>query len=811
MMMLPTVSQIGVHNLTIIMDISKILYVLRAIGIMGIVRTLLNSLYRDYVEKYYSAKSSITKTVTPGDIRLVTPIISGVRIEFAQANVEIIFLSQNMLKISWEPGKAPIPYTIDKIQWDDQQPIIEADENGCSLKCGKLHVTVGKRGEIIYQDVDQHTLRKDNSPMRVGDSWILTTMLNTEEHIFGLGERAVPFNLRPGNYCSWNRDVEGSYSTGTDPLYIGTPIYLSLSNSGSHLVYFENTFKSSYSISDNLVASFEGGMLRYYLIFGSLDTIFQQLSELLGRPTLPPFWALGYHHSRWGYRSESDIREVVKAFQNHDLPLSVIHLDIDYMDGFRVFTVNSKQFPDMKKFTNDLSEKGITVVASINPAVKNDRNYKVFTDGVSKDLFCKLPNGKLSGGVSWSGWSVYPDFSMERARQWWSEQYQTLLNAGISGFWHDMNEPSSFSAWGDMTLPVPVKHNLEGHGGNHQEVHNLYGLLMNRASYEGLRKYAPDKRPWIFSRAGWAGFQKYAWNWTGDIDSTWKSLKQTIPTILGLGLSGHAFSGVDIGGFSGSPGAELYLRWFQMATFLPLFRTHSAIGTKPREPWLFGEPTTGIIRSFLKLRYKLLPYFYTLAWDTSQTGLPPLRPLFWVDPENQKLWDVDDEFLLGDGLLIAPVLTEGAQSRRITLPPGIWYSYWDDCQYIGPTEVELALSLETIPFFIKGGTILPLVEDDGISLHVYPNGNHLSSSHIYSDEGDGYGDWRVDYFHIHNLPNSLSITWETEGSYTFPYPRVRVVLHSKQLIGAKADNLDIPTQANTIVTPIFKNLTLYFS
>src|SRR4030065_1556338 len=322
------------------------------------------------------------------------------------------------------------------------------------------------------------------------------------------------------------------------------------------------------------------------------------------------------------------------------------------MDGYRVFTINPVRFPDMKQLANELKDKGINIVTSINPAVKQDQTYSVFSDGLSKNVFCKFPDGNKFRGCSWPGWAVFPDFSDPKARKWWGEQYQSLLNAGISGFWHDMNEPSSFSAWGDITFPSITNHDMDSHDGNHVEAHNLYGLLMNRAGFEGCRKYSPDKRPWIFSRSGWAGLQRYAWNWTGDLETSWKSLKQTISTILGLGLSGHAFSGVDIGGFSGNPGAELYLRWFQMATFLPLFRTHSAIGTKPREPWLFGEPTTGIIRSFLKLRYKLLPYFYTLAWDTSQTGLPPLRPLFWVDPENQKLWDVDDEFLLGDGLLI---------------------------------------------------------------------------------------------------------------------------------------------------------------
>jgi alpha-glucosidase len=790
------------------MDINKIIYVLRAIRISGIARTLFNSLYRDFIEKRYSYKSSSVNSLIPGDFRQVTPISSGARIEFTQSNLEILFLSQNLMKISWEPGNTPLPYTINKFDWEEQHPSIETNDGGCLLHCGKLHVIVSKTGEICYQDDQRYTLHKDNPPVRTGENWLLTTILKNEEHIYGLGERASSFNLRPGNYFSWNTDVEGNYSTSTDPLYIGTPIYLSLSNSGSHLVYFENSFSSRYNIGDNLVASFDGGMLRYYILFGPVNTIYKELSELLGRPSMPPRWALGYHQSRWGYRSETDIQKVVEGFKEHDFLLSAIHLDIDYMDGYRLFTVNKKRFPDMSQFIDNLEERGIKVVASINPAVKNDRNYRVFSEGLVNNVFCKLPNGKLLGGVSWSGWSVFPDFSSPKARKWWSEQYQYLLNLGISGFWHDMNEPSSFSAWGDMTLPGSTRHDLEGQGGDHREFHNLYGLLMNKSSFEGIRNYSHDKRPWLFSRAGWAGLQKYAWNWTGDIDSTWQSLKQTIITILGLGLSGHAFSGVDIGGFSGSPDAELYLRWFQMSTFLPLFRTHSAVGTKPREPWVFGEPTTSILRNFLRLRYKLLPYLYTLACDTTQTGFPPIRPVFWENPGDSTLWDIYDEFLLGDALLIAPVILKGAQSRLITLPPGIWYSYWDDQLYTGPAQFEIQVSPETIPIFVKGGTILPLEADEGICLHVYPYSGHSSSSHIYLDDGDGYGSWRIDYFRLNHDAKSINITWETEGTYLFPYTNVKFILHSEQLLFASIDGSIIPIQKNIISTPIFHNLTL---
>ena len=792
------------------MDLQKLKYVLRSIDFNVIVRTLLYGFARDKVDNKYSKRVSKENSYTPGELQSEYPIEGGIHLKFEHSNVDLIFLSPNLIQISWQPGKQPVPYTIARTDWETQYPLITSDGSSHSLVWGDFNLIIDNKGGICFQDFNGNILRRDKPPIREGDRWSLTTILSPDDHIYGLGERASSFNLRPGNYSSWNTDPAGSYTHGNDPLYIGTPIYLSLSTAGSYLIYFENSFKSTFQIDGNFNASFAGGILRYYLIFGSFEKVYKQLSELIGRPCMPPRWVLGYHQSRWGYRSETDIREVVKGFEEHDLPINAIHLDIDYMDGFRVFTVNSNRFPEMKQLASDLENKGIKLVATINPAVKRDRKYEVYNDGLLKDVFCKLPNGKTFIGVSWPGWSVFPDFTKPEARKWWKDQYQPLLRAGISGIWHDMNEPSSFAAWGDKTFPITTSHFMDSQGGDHLEAHNLYGLLMTQAGYEALQEFAPDKRPWIFSRAGWAGLQRYAWNWTGDTETSWESLKQTIPTILGLGLSGHSFSGVDIGGFSGSPSAELYLRWFQLATFLPLFRTHSAVGTKPREPWVYGEPSTNIIRNFLKLRYKLLPYIYTLAWEAAHTGISPIRPIFWENPDDQQLWDVEDEFLLGTAVLVAPILHEKEHKRLITLPAGIWYSFWDDQLYVGPTQFELPVTLETIPLFIKGGTILPIEEDGNIYFHVYPDIGKTNLNNIYFDDGDGYGSWRVDYISVSSYLNSIDISWTHEGEFLFPYPFISILIHGKQLKNAIIDGIPGLIQGNTLVTPVFKNLNLNF-
>ncbi|HEY9651505.1 MAG TPA: TIM-barrel domain-containing protein, partial [Coleofasciculaceae cyanobacterium] len=261
----------------------------------------------------------------------------------------------------------------------------------------------------------------------------------------------------------------------------------------------------------------------------------------------------------------------------------------------------------------------------------------------------------------WPGWCVFPDFTNPKVRTWWSRQYEYLLDVGVAGFWHDMNEPAAFILWGDRSLPKVTQHYMEGRGGDHREAHNVYGLLQAQAAYLALCNYQPQVRPFIVSRAGWAGLQRYAWTWTGDIECTWVAMRQTVATVVGLGLSGIPYSGPDIGGFQGNPSAELYLRWFQMSCFLTFCRSHCANNVEYRAPWTYGEPYLSIIREFLQLRYRLMPYLYTLAWEASQKGYPPVRPVFWCDSEDSALWDVEDAFLLGNALLICPIFQEGAR------------------------------------------------------------------------------------------------------------------------------------------------------
>ncbi|MCX7596157.1 MAG: glycoside hydrolase family 31 protein, partial [Fischerella sp.] len=518
--------------------------------------------------------------------------------------------------------------------------------------------------------------------------------------------------------------------------------------------------------------------------------------------------ALGYHQSRWGYEKEAALKQAAAGFQKHDIPISAMHLDIDVLDGFRAFTIDPDRFPHIREIAQEFAEKGIQIVTIVNPGIKADHKDRLFQEGREQDIFCKLPNGKPVIAAVWSGMSAFPDFTNSQARHWWSRQYEYLLDLGIRGFWHDMNEPGVFVLWGDPSLPGhATQHFMEGRGGDHREAHNVYGLLQALAGYKALRDYQPQRRPFIVSRSGWAGLQRYAWTWTGDIETSWAGLRQTIPTVLNLGLSGISYSGADIGGFKGNPSAELYVRWFQMSCFLPFCRTHSANNAKSRTPWSFGEPTQSMIREFLRLRDRLTPYLYTLAWEATQTGHPLVCPVFWIDPEDQRLWDIEDAFVLGDAILVCAIVEEGATSRQITLPKGYWYDFWNDTLLEGSKQVSIDAPLDKIPLLVKSGSILPMATAQRMILHLYPPEEGNCTGQVYSDAGDGYGEWRLDQFFLRQNEEGWELTWQQQGDYPFPYKGVQIHLHGMSLQQAWVDGTEAICQENCVdIDSIFEQV-----
>lgn len=759
------------------MKFADIVRGIQFIGPLNALRALFYSRRKVRIDLAHFPPTAPKATSPPGKLLKAESMPNGAQLSFQHAELEVFFLAPDLVRLTWRPGEIPIPYALSDREWTGADLRCDSVGGGWELRSEDLIVRIESDGCVSISDVEGNLLRRDLPPERLGEGWLHRSQLQQEECIYGLGERAAPLNLRPGSYRMWNRDPGGDYGPGEDPLYHCIPVYLALHKAGSHITFFENTFDASFEIDDQVNARFSDGCLRSYFMPGPPGRAMRSYTELTGRAPLPPRWSLGYHQSRWSYLNEWEVRELVENFLNHDLPLDVVHLDIHYMRGYRVFSIDLARFPDLARLSEDLAMDGVRLVTILDPGVKVDRNYSIYKQGRDRSYFCKLPDGRDLRAPVWPGICSWPDFTDPEVRTWWMEHYPYLLEQGVAGIWHDMNEPAAFVAWGDPTLPLSTRHKLEGRGGYHSEAHNVYGLAMNKAGHEALRKAQPGVRPFLVSRSGWAGGQRYAWAWTADVSSSWEALRQCIPSILGLGISGIPFAGTDIGGFSGEPSSELYLRWFQMAAFHPFFRTHSSLTTPRREPWCFDEPTLSIVREFLHLRRQLTPYIYSLAWETNQTGQPLVRPLFWHSVDDHDLWHVDDAFLLGEKLLVAPMLEEGAESRKVKLPSGGWVDFWTDEFIQGPGEVTRLAGLDRIPLLVRAGSIIPMQDKDLLVLHVYPAQSGESEAKLYSDAGEGFGPSRVDVLRLKQSRKRIEIVWQISGDFDFPYEGVAIDVH----------------------------------
>ncbi len=802
----------------------------------------------------------------PGGLRQVDPSRAGARFTFETAELEVRFLASDVVRLTWGPGTAPVPYAlVDDPPFDEPSAVLRqvsglgrgngtSGERGWALRTPDLEVAVAADGAIRVARPEGPVLRRLFPPTRRGEAWEQAFTMRPGERFAGLGQQAGGVDLRGGSHRLWNRDPAGAWGSGTDPLYLGIPVLVGSHPDGDLLAFAENSTESTIHLEDRpgpatATVTYAGGLLRQYLVAGPLPRLLDGYTALTGRPALPPRWALGYHQCRWGYKEAGDIRAVLEGFATLGLPLSAVHMDIDYMDGYRVFTVDPARFPDLPGLAAESAERGVRLVAIIDPGVKVDPAFPLYRDGLAEGRFCTDEEGRPAVGVVWPGRSVFPDFTDPGTREWWGDQYRTLTEAGIAGIWHDMNEPTSLALWGDRTLPASTRHEFDGRGGDHAEAHNLYGLLMNRAGHEGLRRARPDRRPFIVSRSGWAGTARWAWNWTGDVETSWPALRQQVATVIGLGLSGVPYSGPDIGGFSGIPDEELYLRWLQLSVLLPFCRTHSVVGVPPREPWRFPEPTRTAIGAWIRFRYRLLPYLYTLAHEATETGAPLVRPLVWPLPDtvgDRDLWDVDDAFLLGDALLVAPVTEAGATARSVTLPPGRWSSWWAaDTGSATAGTAGLAAPIDRMPVLVRAGAILPLddgwaavgpcaidadpddpdgllaltgeappVPDEGhrprrLAFHCWPTAGGHAEGTCTDDDGDGDGPVRRDHLRLTAaVPGDTAVlVWTRTGDYP-PPDTVRVVLHGLEFDRAEADGTPVEVSGSAVDCPPFTELRL---
>jgi len=641
------------------------------------------------------------------------------------------------------------------------------DDKFLTINKGYVKLVLGGN-EIDYYSKDE-IVRKEFLPS-IGTRNLIISKIREDSILSGTGERALPLNLRGYRINIWNHDANGSYGPGDDPLYINIPLLMDVHHDNGYTIFFNNPAKGEMDICSefkNIVKTeFIGGELNYYVTFGTMKDMMSQMTHIVGKPLLPPKWALGYHQSRYSYSSQKELEEIYDKFQELGLPLSAIHLDIDYMDGYRIFTVDKKNFPNLRATSERMNKNGTKLVAILDPGVKWDKDFKIYREGIENGYFIKDPEGNIIKGPVWPGNSAFPDFSDDEVRKWWASKYIFFKENGITGVWHDMNEPAIFVFWGDNSLPLSAVQ----YEGFHYLVHNKYGLQMAAAGYNGLLNITGGQRPFILSRSGWAGIQKYAFVWTGDTESSWKELRQTIPTILNLGLSGIPFSGVDIGGFSGNPSEELFIRWFELSSLFPFFRNHSAKGTRRREPWTFSENALNIIKKYLNLRYMLIPYLFSVAYESHSKGFPFIRPVCMEYPDICS----DDVFLIGNSLFAIPVLKRGLRKVRGTLPPGRWYYFWDDTICEG--NIDINVNIEDIPLFVKEGSIIPM-ERDGLEFHVFPG--NLDEFVFYDDDSRVEPKFIKIEFKMENREGGFIITWNYNGELMNEQSELKFIIHKE--------------------------------
>ncbi|WP_228851888.1 glycoside hydrolase family 31 protein [Aegicerativicinus sediminis] len=634
------------------------------------------------------------------------------------------------------------------------------------------------------------------------------------ESYFGLGDKPNYLNMKSKRYENWVTDSY-AYNKDTDPLYKAIPFYTGLYDGMAYGIFFDNSFKTFFDFSNERrnVTSFwaQGGEMNYYFIYGpKMNDVVESYTDLTGKPhQLPPLWALGYHQCKWSYYPESKVKEIAKKFRKLKIPCDALYLDIDYMDGFRCFTWNKDYFPDPKRMVKELEQNGFKTVAIIDPGIKIDKDYWVYNEALKNDYFCKRADGPYMKGKVWPGECYFPDFTNPEVRDWWGDLFKELIeDIGVRGVWNDMNEPAVMEV-PNKTFPDDVRHDYDGNPCSHRKAHNVYGMQMARATYHGLKKFSYPKRPFVITRAAYSGTQRYTSTWTGDNVATWEHLWVANLQVQRLAMSGYSFAGSDIGGFAEQPNGELYTRWIQLGVFHPFCRTHSSGDHGDQEPWSFDEDVVKIVRKFIELRYKLLPYLYTAFWKYVSNGTPLIQSLVLYDQEDVHTHYRTDEFIYGDKFLICPILEPNARGRRLYVPRGNWYNYWNNEIVSGGREMWVDADIDSMPIFVKEGSIIPKYpvqqyvgekEIKEVTLEIYfMEGREIST--LYDDVNDGYdytkGRYSLRTFRLIGRKNELIIQQHKEGKFTTTYETFKLRFHGLPFkIGTiQLDNVDVePSQ-----------------
>lgn len=753
----------------------------------------------------------------PGDVTAIQSLPNGLEVHAGTVALRVDAMQDDLLRVRMTPDGTFAEDASWAVLPERQRSRIvvhpSITDTETTFSTGKLRVRIKRspmrliiedmRGQVITEDAPGWPAEFHGPRTAQGGEFRVWKKLRTDEHFFGLGDKTGPLDRRGEAFDNWNTDAFG-FQESTDPIYKTIPFFLGESGGTYYGIFLDNTWRSTFDFGkasrDMYSFGSEGGPLDYYVFYGpDPKRVVERYAWLTGPSPLPPLWSLGFQQSRYSYSPESAVRDVASHLRRDKIPSDVIWLDIDYQYKNRPFTVDPQRFPDMPKLIADLKAEHFHTVAitDLHVADVANEHYAPYDTGKAADAFVKNPDGSDFVGIVWPGRSVFPDFTQQASREWWGTNYKQFVNWGFAGFWNDMNEPSVFDGPG-KTMPLDTLHRVDGTGfaprtTTHREIHNVFGMQNSRATYEGVLKLDPDDRPFVMTRASYAGGQRYAVTWTGDNSSTWNHLRLTTPMLENLGLSGFAFAGADVGGFAGSPQPDLLTKWLEVAAFQPIDRDHTSKGTNPQEVWVNGPVEEATRRRFIETRYKLMPYLYTMAEETSRTGLPMVRPLFLEFPNAAKDGhpldlDAPGEFMMGPDLLIAePDYPDMVDKYSPTLPGPGWYDFWtgkkipktpslneltgsspvspDGTTLLSPEKKKRMEQIEAsritpklteLPVYVRAGAIVPMqalvqstdeVPKGPLELRVYPSegaGNACSGS-IYLDDGHSFKYMRGDF------------------------------------------------------------------
>jgi len=743
------------------------------------------------------------------DAPISKALTNGIEIHRGKMTLQVVALSETVLRVRQsvsgvlpEDASWAVPAQIRHVNVEVTQEAT-ADVAGFHTKALRVRIDRATLA-LSITDLLGNVLQEDAAGWPVeshGSAFRVYKKMPPDEHYFGLGDTVGSLDRRGQSFRLWNTDAF-LFQESTDPIYKSIPFFVTMRGGRSTGFLLDNTWSTSFDFGrlERNLYSFgaEGGPIDYYVLYGpDPKQVLRTYAWLTGLPPLPPLWSLGFQQSRFSYESESRVREIAAHLRADKIPADVLYLDIDFQQEHRPFTVDTKQFPHFEQMLSDLKRDNFHVVAitDLHIAKLPGASYTPYDSGVAGDHFVKNADGSTYVGTVWPGPSVFPDFTRQETRAWWGTQYKNFLSEGIAGFWNDMNEPSVFLT-DNFTMPDTAQHRIDEAGfrprtANHLEIHNVYGMENSRATFEGLLKLNPDLRPFVLTRATYAGGQRYAATWTGDNTSSWNHLRLTTPMLLNLGLSGFGLCGADTGGFIGTPGPELLTRWTELGTFQPIDRNHANKGSGNKEVWVHGPEQEAIRRRYIEERYRLLPYIYTTVEELSRTGVPVVRPLFLEFPNATKDshpldLDAGNEFLFGSDLLIAPPpFPEQSDSYELKLPPGVWYDYWTAAKIqttAAPKDEPFGIAviqpkLDVLPVYVREGAILPLqplvqstdeTPQGPLTLRVYPGKDCRGS--LYMDDGKTLAYTRGQFLRIEYscaiAPDGLTLRiGEHQGSF----------------------------------------------